>query len=643
MPVPGFLASFADKAQSAINASPLAGHIPTGSHGNRPSRPSSPDAAPQPSANEAAGQGGAKSHTLEALSYQFRALQQQYSTTTPVQKIITIEKGVAMDFDNVSRDSKAQSKELYTWGQNEADDLKDVTDRLAYLNFVQGSLAASLSTKLESARVPIKALRDAETNLQPRKNIRLGIQSQIAKIEHDQNKANEARSQTLRDQLRKAESDDLPLEKEVDLLKRKAVRESEQIKWDAIREYGEKLVLLAQAASPIIAVLPAVPPTAQTPYEGHGTTGAVRASLQRALDNYKTGHINLPQGNAADLSRSDTRSFGESHASELSSIHSETSGTHVGVSPPTSSSGRPGPPHSVGPVPIGAHGSSNAPGSHTTPQATTHPLPSFSTQGSSPINPSALNQAPAPIPHPVYTGSGLGGATSPTLASTAPSLPVPSTVSPITTDHAPSSASNAIPAATPTIAETGMPVSAGPGGPGPASGSLHDIHAASPDAGPRTGGLPGNSAVPEYGSGPGSTFSAAATGLAAGSALHPKHESAEEEKRRLQAMYSQPPSDQGATSPVGAGSAAPPPHHETAEEEKRRLAAMYSQQPPPIGASSAGANSSAAAPPHHETAEEEKKRLEREEREKLLHSGGPPQGQGKPEDDLPPYQEPGFQ
>lgn len=76
MPVPGFLASFADKAQSAINATPLAGHLPTShSHG----RPSSPDSAPQPSANDAAGQGGAKSHTFEALSYQFRSMQQQFS------------------------------------------------------------------------------------------------------------------------------------------------------------------------------------------------------------------------------------------------------------------------------------------------------------------------------------------------------------------------------------------------------------------------------------------------------------------------------------------------------------------------------------------------------------------------------------
>ena len=30
-----------------------------------------------------------------------------------------------MDYDNVARDAKASSKELYMWGQTETDDLKD--------------------------------------------------------------------------------------------------------------------------------------------------------------------------------------------------------------------------------------------------------------------------------------------------------------------------------------------------------------------------------------------------------------------------------------------------------------------------------------------------------------------------------------
>ena len=164
-----------------------------------------------------------------------------------------MEKSVAIDFDSISRDAKAQSKELYTWGQAESADLKDgkcsfarfglllmfayvVTDRLAYLNFVQGSLASSLALKLDSARAPFKALRDAETALTPRRNMRAGMQLQLAKLEHDQQKGTEKRMAELKGQIRKSELDDEQLEKEIEILKRKAVRESELLKWEAMRE-----------------------------------------------------------------------------------------------------------------------------------------------------------------------------------------------------------------------------------------------------------------------------------------------------------------------------------------------------------------------------------------------------------------------
>lgn len=113
-----------------------------------------------------------------------------------------------------------------------------VSDRLAYLNFVQGSLASSLSAKLESARNPVKAFRDAEMNIQPKRNIRTGIQTTINRLEHEQVKGNDKKIAEVREALKRAEAEDQQAEKELELLKRKAVRESEQIKWDAIREVG---------------------------------------------------------------------------------------------------------------------------------------------------------------------------------------------------------------------------------------------------------------------------------------------------------------------------------------------------------------------------------------------------------------------
>ena len=121
----GLFSSLADKAQSAL------GRTGSSSQGEGGSGQSN------------AG-GILKSHAFESIHHQLRSFQQQYSyvplliyirdgcsrtvcrsSTTPAQKIITTQKGIALDYDSVSRDAHAHSKELYMWGQNEHEDLKD--------------------------------------------------------------------------------------------------------------------------------------------------------------------------------------------------------------------------------------------------------------------------------------------------------------------------------------------------------------------------------------------------------------------------------------------------------------------------------------------------------------------------------------
>lgn len=245
---------------------------------------------------------------------------------------------------------------------------------------------------------------------------------------------------------------------------------------------------MSQASKPIIAVLPPIPPSPSSPYTGAQETGAVRAALQCALDNYKPGNISLPVQSGANLSRSDTQSFGESHASELNHLASN----------PGANAGHPG-------VPI-----------TPPPQAAFHATDAEKARDAShspPIDPSTLNLSPAPIPE----------------GQTPISCPIARVVE---KDSLPPVV---IPVASPTIAETGVPVSAGASGPGPASGSLRDIHRASDAAGPRSGGLPGNSPFDDlYGQ---------------------PHEAAAEEKNRLGAFAAPPTASE----------------HESAEEEKKRL------------------------------------------------------------------------
>ncbi|KAG6336939.1 hypothetical protein ID866_2133 [Astraeus odoratus] len=487
MPVSSFFSQIADKAQNALNQTPLAAHLPGASSGG----------SDQPSANQAAAQGGHRSLALESLHYQIRSIGQQYTNATPVQRIITTEKGVALDLDSLARDAKAQSKELYTWGQEEDADLKD------------GSLASSLAVKLDNARSPLKTLRDAETAITPKRNARTALYNRIRKLEHTQDKTAERQLPELREQLARAEKNDEPQEKEILVLKRKAVRDSEKAKWDAIREYGEKLVLLSQAAQPIISALPTLPPTQNTPYTGASQTAGARAALQKALDHYQPGQITLPSL-GADLSRSDTRSFGESHASELSSIGSTPAGEpqHPGLSitpPPT--------------------------GSLQQTEKSSHSLP--------PINPSALNQSPATIP--VRSSS-----------NTAPTAVLAVEDSPKGT----------LPEVAPTVAETGVPLSAGPAGPGPLTGSLKDVRSGSQGSG--TGEHVHTTSEDDLYASP-----------------KPQGETAEEEKKRLEREERER---------VLAASNVSQPKFESAEDEKKRLEREEQERVRAGGASSQGGN-----------------------------------------------------
>lgn len=390
-----------------------------------------------------------------------------------LQLIITAQKGVALDYQAVGRDTKALSKELFTWGQREKDDVKDVSDRLAWINFVHGGLTTTLGQAIESSRAPLKAVRDAEENIFPRRNLRKGIHLQIQQIRAESKSSQaEKKIAELTAQLKKLEADDDSAERELEILKRNALRESEARKWQALREYSEKVLLLSQASELLLAELPSIPPHQGMPYNGTLKTASVRAGLQRALDNYKTGHFNLPpQDNAVD---SDTRSFGETHASELSSIASASS---VSVA-----SG-----HSTTVTPPGTYA--------LPPLAPQHASPLVSNQvhGSTPLDPSVLNNTPAVIPS-VETRT-----ESPQAIAAAASGASPVSVGP-------------------TVAETGVPLAAGNSGPGPSSGSL---------AGGRVTASPAGT-LDTYVGGP------AAVPLPSGSSSSTTYESAEEEKKRLE-------------------------------------------------------------------------------------------------------------
>jgi len=110
---------------------------------------------------------------------------------------------------------------------------------LGFLNYIAASLATSLSTKLSTARLPLKELRDNEVALTQRHSIRTGLEQQISRVEKSREKGYEKRLAELKEQLTKAKSDGEPADKQHEIILRKALKESEQAKFQALREVIE--------------------------------------------------------------------------------------------------------------------------------------------------------------------------------------------------------------------------------------------------------------------------------------------------------------------------------------------------------------------------------------------------------------------
>lgn len=87
-------------------------------------------------------------------------------------------------------------------------------------------------------------MRDAEAALAPRRAARSNITAQINKLKAEGGRTSnvDTRTAELETQLKKAEDDDATLERELDLLKRTAIKESETIKWKALQEVSSTTI-----------------------------------------------------------------------------------------------------------------------------------------------------------------------------------------------------------------------------------------------------------------------------------------------------------------------------------------------------------------------------------------------------------------
>jgi hypothetical protein len=83
-----------------------------------------------------------------------------------LQLLIKAQKSLVVDSEGLARDSHMVSKQLYLWACEQPDQaLKDVGDRLAYMNYQIGDLQQQCSKTLEKSRNDLKEIRNLEVAL----------------------------------------------------------------------------------------------------------------------------------------------------------------------------------------------------------------------------------------------------------------------------------------------------------------------------------------------------------------------------------------------------------------------------------------------------------------------------------------------
>ncbi|GAA5971052.1 hypothetical protein JCM8115_006131 [Rhodotorula mucilaginosa] len=253
----------------------------------------------------------------------------QHQETLQLQLLIKSLSGVAHDQTSLARQQQQYSKDLFLWSKDDrGDDVVDICDRLAYLAFKSGEVEQAAARKMEESRIVLKDIRNFENDLVPRRRNQHNIATRIATLQKEVAAATSKKSDRkyedqivkLQAELQAVAAENLTFETSFSVLKRTKLHEAFSLQFEAQKELGEKLALIAGYGK---LLLQGMETDGTGPdYSGKERTARVKAELEEALAKWTPSP--MPQlkahgdGSSALLDRSDTRSFGDTHASVLS-------------------------------------------------------------------------------------------------------------------------------------------------------------------------------------------------------------------------------------------------------------------------------------------------------------------------------------
>lgn len=200
---------------------------------------------------------------------------------------VKMEKNVMRALELAANERRAVAKQLSVWGEENDDDVSDITDKLGVLIYELGELDDLFIDRYDQYRLTIKSIRNIEASVQPLRDRKAKITDKIAYLKYKDPQL--PKIMILEQELVRAEAESLVAEAQLSNITREKLKLAFNYQFDSIREHAEKMALIAGYGKALLELLddaPVTPGETREAYDGYEASKQIIIDAENALRNW---------------------------------------------------------------------------------------------------------------------------------------------------------------------------------------------------------------------------------------------------------------------------------------------------------------------------------------------------------------------
>lgn len=219
-----------------------------------------------------------------------------------ISQLVKTEKSVMRAMEMLSLERRTAAKALTMWGEEQENDVSDITDRLSVLIYEMGMIDDAFIDRYDQYRLAMKQIRNIEASIQPSRSKKQSITDQIAQLKYKDPQS--PKIAVLEQELVRAEAECLVAEAQLSNITREKVKQGFNYQFDAIKEHAEKIAICASYGKALLQLLDdstVTPGETRHDYDGYDTSKQIIIDCEGALRNWTLDWGESPVGQTYSL------------------------------------------------------------------------------------------------------------------------------------------------------------------------------------------------------------------------------------------------------------------------------------------------------------------------------------------------------